>query len=127
MSRIALVEGGRVTNVVVGGLTEYPGGVVLQPGQAVSPGDAYVSGEFSPSSSVPAVQQTQLAFLRRFTSEERIAIRASTDPLVQDFLSLLALAQDVRLDDPDTIAGVGYLEGLGLLAPGRGSAILGSV
>lgn len=72
----------------------------------------------------PAPILTQLAFLRRFTPEERIAIRASTDPVVQDFLHLLGLAQDIRLDDADTVAGVGYLESLGLLAAGRAAVVL---
>ena len=46
------------------------------------------------------------------------------DPVVQDFLHLLGLAQDVRLDDADTVAGVNYLESLGLLAEGRAAAVL---
>jgi hypothetical protein len=68
---------------------------------------------------------TQLDFLRRFTTEERIAIRASTDAVVQDFLHLLGLAQDIRVDDADTVAGVNYLEQESLLATGRAAAILG--
>lgn len=68
---------------------------------------------------------TQLGFLRRFTAEERIAIRASADPVVQDFLHLLGLAQEIRLDDADTVAGVNYLETLGLLAEGRAAVVLG--
>ena len=39
-------------------------------------------------------------------------------------LPLLGLAQDVRLDDADTVAGVNYLESLGLLAEGRAAAVL---
>ena len=64
------------------------------------------------------------AFMRRFTAQERIAIRASTDPILADFLWLLGQAPDVRLDDPDTIAGVNYVESLGLVVPGRGAEIL---
>lgn len=73
----------------------------------------------------PVLVLTQLSFLRRFSPEERIAIRASTDPVVQDFLHLLGLAQEIRLDDADTVAGVGYLESLGLLAAGRAAVVLG--
>lgn len=72
----------------------------------------------------PVLVLTQLSFLRRFSPEERIAIRASTDPVVQDFLHLLGLAQEIRLDDADTVAGVGYLESLGLLAEGRAAEVL---
>lgn len=74
--------------------------------------------------SPPPPPITQLDFLRRFTTEERIAIRASTDAVVQDLLHLLGLAQDIRVDDADTIAGVGYLESLGLLAEGRAAEML---
>ena len=67
---------------------------------------------------------TPLAFMRRFTMRERVAIRASADPVLMDFLWLLGQAPDVRVDDPDTIAGVGYVESLGLIADGRGAEIL---
>jgi hypothetical protein len=70
------------------------------------------------------VQLTKLQFLRRFSQAERIAIRDSMNPIIVDFLKMLDLAQDVRLDDPDTIAGVGYLESLELIAAGRAAEIL---
>lgn len=70
------------------------------------------------------VQLTKLQFLRRFTAPERIAIRASTNPIIVDFMSLLDLALDVRLDDPDTVAGVHYLEALNLIGEGRAAEIL---
>lgn len=84
-----------------------------------------LAAEDPPSEPQPSVQLTQLAFLRRFTPQERIAIRTSVDPIIIDFLHLLNLAQDVRLDDPDTIAGVQYLEQQDLLAEGRAAVILG--
>ncbi len=67
---------------------------------------------------------TQLAFLRRFTAPERIAIRASTDPVIQDFLQLVSLAQDILVTDPDTQMGVGYLAQQGFIAPERVAEIL---
>lgn len=75
---------------------------------------------------VPLTPQplTQLQFLRRFTVTERITIRASADPVIQDFLHLVNLAQDVRLNDPDTLMGVHYLEQQGLIAEGRADEIL---
>lgn len=129
MSTIALISNGQVTNVVVGDLTDFPGGRLVAAGERVSPGDSYVNGQFVPAPPVepvvaPPAPLTQLAFLRRFTAEERIACRASSDPVVQDFLHLLGLAQDVRLDDADTVAGVQYLESLGLLDAGRAAAVL---
>lgn len=77
-----------------------------------------------PEDPPPVLVLTQLAFLRRFTLAERLAIRASSDPIVVDFLHLLNLAQDIRLDDADTLAGVAYLEQAGLLASGRAAVIL---
>ena len=82
--------------------------------------------EFPPPPETPReMQLTKLQFLRLFTTAERIAIRASSDPVIVDFLQLLDLAQDVRLDDPDTVQGVHYLEAEGLIAHGRAHEILG--
>ncbi len=67
---------------------------------------------------------TQLEFLKRFTVEERINIRASTDPIIVDFLHLLNLAKDIDLVDSNTIAGVNYCESIGLLTQGRAFEIL---
>ncbi len=68
-----------------------------------------------------------LEFHRRFTQSERLVIRATRqhDPLIDDFQSLLEQASDVRSDDPDLIAALGYLTHLGLLEPGRAVQILG--
>lgn len=78
-----------------------------------------------PDSDPPVIKLlTQLQFLRRFTVQERITIRASTDPVIQDFLHLVNLAQDINLADPDTIMGVGYLEQQGFIGEGRGAEIL---
>lgn len=67
---------------------------------------------------------TPLAFQRLFTQAERIAIRTSPDPIVQDFMALAALALDIDLSDADVMMGVGYLETLGLIGPGRAAAVL---
>lgn len=70
------------------------------------------------------LQLTKLQFLRRFTTQERIAIRGSTNPVIVDFMQLLDLALDVRLDDPDTVDGLHYLESLNLIGVGRAAEIL---
>lgn len=69
---------------------------------------------------------TRVAFLRRFTQDERIAIRtaAASSPAVQDYMNLLELAEDVSLADPVTIGGVQALETSGILATGRAAEIL---
>lgn len=123
-----LIRDGIVVNAIVASaaevadLTDYD--LVLASEQA-GPGWRYVNGKLLPPlPAAGAVSLTQLAFLRRFTAEERIASRASADPVVQDFLHLLGLAQEIRLDDADTVAGVNYLESLGLLAEGRAAEVL---
>ena len=67
---------------------------------------------------------TKLGFLNRFTMEERINIRASTNPIVIDIMNLLEVAENVSLTDPTTINAIGYLSYVGLLAPSRVSEIL---
>lgn len=69
---------------------------------------------------------TKLQYLRRFTSMERVTIRtaAKTEPVLEDYLAMLELAEDISLDDADTIAAVNMLELAGLIAPGRAAEIL---
>ena len=69
---------------------------------------------------------TKLEYLRRFTTTERVAIRAAAaaNPVLDDYLKLMELAQEINLDDPDTIAAVQMLEQSGLIAPGRAAEVL---
>ena len=67
---------------------------------------------------------TPLQFLRRFTLAERIAVRNAMNPIIMDFLNLIALAQDIQTTDPDTQQGIGYLAQQGLIAPERVAEIL---
>ena len=78
---------------------------------------------------VVAMTWTKLEYLRRFTQDERIAIRTAAKqvPQLEDYLALLELASEVRSDDPDIIAALQMLEGAGLIAAGRASEILGGV
>lgn len=69
---------------------------------------------------------TKLAFLNRFTAEERIGIRtaAQSNVAIADYLAMLDAAQDVDLTDARTIGGVRALEAAGLIAAGRAAQIL---
>ena len=69
---------------------------------------------------------TKLEYLRRFTTAERVAIRAAaaTNPVLEDYLKLMELAQEINLDDPDTLAAVQMLEQSGLIASGRATEVL---
>ena len=76
------------------------------------------------SESIPLGQVTHYEFLKRFTVGERITIRSSTNPVIQDFLDLLSKVKDVNLTFTETIQGVYYLEEQNLISVGRASEIL---
>ena len=69
---------------------------------------------------------TKLEYLRRFTTVERVTIRTASksEPVLEDYLAMLDLAQDINLDDLDTIAALAMLEAVGLLAAGRAAEIV---
>ncbi len=67
---------------------------------------------------------TKLQFLSRLTIGERMAIRASTDPVVNDIMSLLDVAEYISTNDPNTIQGIQYLYSVGLLTVERMTEVL---
>lgn len=69
---------------------------------------------------------TPLEFLNRFTDEEAINILSlsKTNSQVELWWVKYNKAQDIDLDDPQTISGVNYLESSGVIAAGRASIIL---
>lgn len=80
---------------------------------------------------------TKLAFRRRFTFAERVAIDAfntsfeSNQALTAETKAAIrtanldfSMAEDVRLDDEGTIAGVMLYASLGLIAPERAQEVL---
>lgn len=69
-----------------------------------------------------------LEFFERFTTEERAAIRLSSqsNQVVADFMQLATAAQMVINTDPMTIAGMDYLTSIGLISQNRRNEILGS-
>lgn len=73
-----------------------------------------------------APKWTSYEFLKRFTWQERSAIRIAgfDDDAVADFLTLCTAAQEVVSDDPVTQAGMDYLVSLNLLTPARRAEIL---
>ncbi len=75
----------------------------------------------------PKVSPVEFKLL--FTAQERVAIKASTDPIVQDFFSIV---EDPRLTVVDlalrsTQDALAYLEMLELIAAGRKAEILTGV
>jgi hypothetical protein len=73
---------------------------------------------------VTSTQLTKLMFLNRFTVSERVAIRASTDPVVQDIMQLFDAASYITITDSSTITAVNYLVTAGLLTSVRAQEIL---
>lgn len=69
---------------------------------------------------------SKLAYLRRFTQIERIAIRsaAAQNMALADYLALLELAEEIDTGDADTVAAVMMLEQLGLISAGRANEVL---
>lgn len=74
----------------------------------------------------PAAPMTKLAFLRRLTFVERVAIEAAadTDPEVRAVKQAFMIAEDIKTDDPETIMGVDMYIAKGLIDPARKADIL---
>jgi hypothetical protein len=119
--RYALVQAGKVSNVVVG---EGLGSPFIACPASVGIGWSYDGSSFSPP---PPVQTwTAFEFLQRFTAAERAAIRTGSmsDPALADFLMMSQAAQEIVSNDPMTAAGMDYLVSLGILTPARRAEIL---
>lgn len=71
-------------------------------------------------------EATVLSFLKKFTTEERIAIRtaAKDSVILEDFMYLLNAAQNINYTDPALIAGMDMLAQVGLLTTERVTAIM---
>ena len=69
---------------------------------------------------------THLEFLRRFTSDERVAISAASavNPVLADYMKVLDIATMVNLSDVDVAAGINVLEQAGIISEGRAAEIL---
>ena len=69
---------------------------------------------------------SRIAFMKRFTSDERIDIREAASQSVQlnDYFELMKLADEVDTADEYTLAGVHLLEFGGLIGEGRAVEIL---
>ena len=70
---------------------------------------------------------THLEFLRRFTSDERIAITQAglSNTAIADYIKMLDVAKSINTTDSDVAAGVQSLEAAGVIGVGRAAEILG--
>lgn len=71
---------------------------------------------------------THLGFLRRFTSDERIAITQAglSNAAIADYIKMLDVAKFINTTDDDVAAGVQALEAAGVIDVGRATEILGA-
>lgn len=69
---------------------------------------------------------THLEFLRRFTSDERIAITQAglSNTAIADYIKMLDVAKFINTTDSDVAAGVQSLEAAGVIDAGRATEIL---
>ena len=67
---------------------------------------------------------TRRSFMKRFTLDERTALRNSEDDVVQDFLFELNISQDVTLSLPENRDALMYLTSIGILEASRVDEIL---
>ena len=138
----ALIESGRVANISVGdeaSMGDLPGHWV--PAEGVSIGWAYSNGEFTPPASDEPVEAdrriTRLAFRKRFTQGEKVALElaALDDPsatpaqraqaaALRAYLKDVDAATFIDPADPQVATGVHTLEAAGLLAAGRAAEII---
>ena len=72
--------------------------------------------------STSAISQSD--FLRRFTSQERIEMMSSTDPVIKDFVYILSISPSFQLTDSDIVEGVQYLKTQNILTEERANQIL---
>jgi hypothetical protein len=70
---------------------------------------------------------TPFQFKTLFAPSERIAIRASINPVVIDVMDLLNSAVAIDLGDPTTVTGIDLLVASGLLTAERGAAVKAGV
>ena len=115
---VFLIKNGVIENCICADSTEraqqfYPDHICIERTVELSqygPSDLYDGTDFSkaPVVILPLGPVSRLEFLRSFTAQQRISIRAANDPIIVDALQLLDLAEDVNLQDPDVVYFVNY-------------------
>lgn len=131
-------------DVTTGLVTRDTDGVVVAPAQSadepnyvayaawVAQGNAPTTVASEPEPP-PVRILTRLGFRRRFTMAERIAFDNAPDnqllpaearAAVRTMQNDLALAEEINLDDPDVVAGVGMLVQIGIISAQRAAEVL---
>jgi hypothetical protein len=97
----------------------------LSEAELIALGIEFIEGDYP----VPPIQPTPLThkqFMDRFTDTELAAIMTAAKSSIELELwfKRFEMAQDILLNDPQTISGVNALETAGLIAEGRATEIL---
>jgi hypothetical protein len=133
---VVLIRAGLVENVITADsieraqevLPDFDEYLEREEGSTVGAGWAWDGQTFTPPSPVQRERQsmTKYQFLLRMPAGKRIAIRAAakTDPIIEDAMMMLDLAEEVFADDPMTIQLVGYLQLEGYLTEQEAGAML---
>ena len=87
-------------------------------------GKRFANGGWEEVLPTPVLLISKVDFWNRFTADERVAIQASEDAYVKDFLNLINMSSDIRLDETNIAEGTVRLEMIGLLSQGRAQIIL---
>lgn len=132
--RYAKIVNSKVENVIVlkdEDLPLMPSDWVLVKSDTANIGDDYINGVFvaqaTPYVEPPKVTSVSpIEFKLRFTPQERVAIYASTDPIVKDFVSIIEDSRltKVNLTLQSTIDAINYLATQGLITEARATEIL---
>jgi len=67
---------------------------------------------------------TKLEFMSRFTTQERISVQMSTDPILIDAMTLIQMAEFIDVTDQRTMMLVGYMAMTGVITNERVAEIL---
>lgn len=88
-------------------------------------GIEFIEGNYPEPPTVPS-PLTHKQFMDRFTDTELagIMVAAKSSIELELWFKRFEMAQDIRVDDPQTISGVNALETAGLIAEGRAVEIL---
>jgi len=132
MKRWALIEDGKVTNVVEQATQPVLfGSWVETPPHYVSPGWSYIDGEFvdpRPPIIIPNIV-TKVSFRFRMTDTEYVGIltAAKTDVEVQAWVETFNMVTRIDLDSQRTVDGLNVLVSKGLLTQERATEILSAI
>jgi hypothetical protein len=132
---VFLIKNGVVENCICADSTEraqqfYPDYICIErigDLNQYGPSDLYDGNDFSkaPVVVLPPAPVSRLEFLRSFTAQQRISIRAANDPIIVDALQLLDLAEEINLQDSDVIFFVNYCADQGYITTADANRILG--